>query len=80
MVEGNLKQSIRKRDERYSRDKSKKDCRVTTRVRKMNESPSKKLLNEKLLPANYIANNLIQKGISLVTTYNETGVSRLPSP
>ena len=44
------------------------------------KSPSIKLLNEKLLPANYVADKLIQRVISLVKTYNKTGVSRLPSP
>ena len=44
------------------------------------KSPSIKLLNEKLLRANYVADKLIQKVISLVKTYNKTGVSRLPSP
>ena len=77
----NLKQPIRTREERISRDKSKKHCRVTTRVDKMSDkSPSIKLLNEKLLPANYVADKLIQRVISLVKTYNKTGVSRLPSP
>ena len=77
----NLKQPIRTREERISRDKSKKHCRVTTRVNKMSDkSPSIKLLNEKLLPANYVADKLIQRVISLVKTYNKTGVSRLPSP
>ena len=77
----NLEQPIRTRDERNSRDKSKKHCRVTTRVNKMNDkSPSIKLLNEKLLPANYVADKLIQRVISLVKTYNKTGISRLPSP
>ena len=80
VVEANLKQSIKKRDKRSSRDKSKKHCRVNTRVRKMSESPSIKLLNEKLLHANDIADKLIQKVISLVKTYNKTGGSRLLSP
>ena len=81
VAKANLKQPIRTREERISRDKSKKHCRVTTRVNKMSDkSPSIKLLNEKLLPANYVADKLIQRVISLVKTYNKTGVSRLPSP
>ena len=81
VANANLKQPIRTRDERNSRDKSKKHCRVNTRVSKMSdESPSIKLLNEKLLPANYVADKIIQRVISLVKTYNKTGVSRSPSP
>ena len=41
VAKANLKQPIRTRDERNSRDKSKKHCRVTTRVNKMSDkSPS----------------------------------------
>ena len=81
VAKANWKQPVRTRDERNSRDKSKKHCRVTTRVNKMSDkSPSIKLLNEKLLPANYVADKLIQRVISLVKTYSKTGVSRLPSP
>ena len=79
VAKANLKKPIRTRDERNSRDKSKKHCTVTTRVSKMSDKiPSTKLLDEKLLPANYVADKLIQKVISLVKTYNRTGVSRLP--
>ena len=45
----------------------------------MDRRPPIKLLNEKLLPANYCADKLIQKVISLVKKYNKTGVTRLPS-
>ena len=81
VAKANLKQPIRTRDERNSRDESKKHCRLTTRVSKMSDkSPSIKLLNGKLLPANYVADKQIHKMISLVKTCNKTGVSRLPSP
>ena len=81
VAKANLKQPIRTRDERNSRDESKKHCRLTTRVSKMSDkSPSIKLLNGKLLPANYVADKLMHKVISLVKTCNKTGVSRLPSP
>ena len=80
VVEANLKQPIKKRDKRNSRDKSKKHCKVNTRGRKMSKSPSIKLSIEKLLHANDIADKLIQKVISLIKTYNKTGVSRLLSP
>ena len=46
----------------------------------MSHSPSIKTLNEKLLPANYNADKLIQRVIRLVKNYNKMGVTRLPSP
>ena len=46
----------------------------------MDRSPSIKLLNEKLLPANYNTDKLIRKVIGLVKKYNTTGVTRLPPP
>ena len=71
---------IRKRDARNSREASKKHCCQIERESKMSQSPSIKLLNEKVLPANYAADELIQRVIALVTKYNKTGISRLPSP
>ena len=73
-------QQIRTRDKRNSRDSSKSHCSNSARKSKMDRSPSIKLLNEKLLPANYNADKLIQKVIGLVKKYNKTGVTRLPSP
>ena len=46
----------------------------------MNRSPSIKLLNEKLLTANYVDDKIIQKVIALVKNYHKTGVTRLPAP
>ena len=71
---------IRKRDARNSREASKKHCSQIERVSKMSPSPSIKLLNEKMLPANHAADKLIQRVIVLVINYNKTGISRLPSP
>ena len=74
------RQPIKMQDERKSRETSKNHCSSTARTRKMNQSPSIKALNEKLLPANYSADKLIQRVIRLVKNYNKTGVTRLPSP
>ena len=46
----------------------------------MERSPSMKLHNEKLLPANYCAEKLIQKVIGSVKKVIKTGVTSLPSP
>ena len=46
----------------------------------MSQRPSIKLLNEKVLPAKYAADELIQRVIALVKNHNKTGISRLPSP
>ena len=74
------RQPIKLQDERNSRGTSKTHCSNTARPRKMNQSPSLKALNEKLLPANYSADKLIQRVIRLVKIYKKTGVTRLPSP
>ena len=71
---------IKTQDERNSRETSKNHCSNTARTRKMNQSPSIKALNEKLLPAYYNADKLIQRVIRLLKNYNKTGVTRLPSP
>ena len=77
VAKANLKQPIRTRDERNSLDKSKKLCRVTTRVSKMSDkSQSIKLLNEKLLPPNYVADKLIQKVIRLSSPWRENNPFR----
>ena len=76
----NLRQPIKMQDERYPRETSKSHCSNTARTRKMSQSPSIKALNEKLLPANYNADKLIQRVIRLVKNYNKSGVTRLPSP
>ena len=54
---------------------NKHQCSITARKLKMSQSPSIKLLNEKLLPANYIADELIQRVIQLLKNYNKTGVT-----
>ena len=46
----------------------------------MNQSPSIKLLDEKLLPANYAANKNIQKVNTLIRNINKTVVTQLPAP
>ena len=46
----------------------------------MDRGPSNKLISERILPAIYVADKLIQKVISLVKNYNKTGVTRLPAP
>ena len=74
------RQPIKMQDERNSRETPKTHCSNTARTRKMNQSPSIKVLKEKLLPANYSADKLIQRVIRLVKNYNKTGVTRLPSP
>ena len=66
-------------DECNSRETSKSHCSNTARTRKMSQSPPIKALNEKLLPANYSADKLIQRVYRLVKIYNKTGVTRLPS-
>ena len=70
---------IRMRDARNSRETSKKHCRQIARKRKMSQRPSIKVLNEKVLPANYAADKVIQRVIALVKNHNKTGISRLPS-
>ena len=74
------KEPIRRRDARNSRETCKKHCSQIARKRKMSQSPLIKLLNEKVLPANYAADKLIQRVIALVKNHNKTGISRLPSP
>ena len=74
------REPIRTRDARNSREPSTKHCSYNTRKRKMSESPSIRLINEKVLPANYAADKTIQRVIALVKNYNKTGISRLPSP
>ena len=74
------REPITTRDARSSRESSKKHCSYTTRKRKMSESPSIRIINEKLLPANYAADKAIQRVIALVKNHNKTVISRLPSP
>ena len=61
-------QPIRAQDTRNSRETSKPHCSANTRKSKMDRSPSNKLFNERILPANYVADKLIQKAITLVKT------------
>ena len=76
----NERKTIRLRDARNSRELRKKHCSYKTRKRKMSESPSIKLINEKLPPANYAADKAIQRVIALEKTQTKTGISRLLSP
>ena len=46
----------------------------------MSQTPSIRMINEKLLPANYDADEIIQRVIALVKNHNKTGISRSPSP
>ena len=76
----NRRQPITTQDEFNSRETSKSHCSNVAHIRKMSQSPSRKLLNEKLLPVNYSADKLFQRVIHLVKKYNKTRVTRLPSP
>ena len=78
--EARKKQPIRTQDKRNSREASKHHCNITARKRTMNRSPSINLINEKLLPANYAADKLIQRVIALVKNHKKTGITRLPAP
>ena len=71
----NLRQLFRKREERNPRDSSKNQCRTIERKVKMSKYSAINLLNEKLLPANYAADKLIQRVILIVKNYNCTAVS-----
>ena len=74
------KQPIRAQDKCNSRETSKPHCSANTRKSKTDRSPSNKLNYEQIFPANYVADKLIQKVISLGKNYNKTGVTRLPAP
>ena len=80
IIRTNPGQLIRKRDERNPRDASKNHCRTIESKVRMSVNSANKLLNEKLLPANYAADMNIQRVISIQKNYNRTAVSRLPSP
>ena len=69
---------VRMRDACNSRESIKKHCSYNTR--KMSESPSIRLINEKLLAANYAADKTIQRVTTSVKNHNKTGTSRLNSP
>ena len=71
---------IRERDERNSLEPSKIHCATNLNKRSMSENSAIQLFNEKLLPANYFADETIQRVIAIVNNYNKTAVSRLPSP
>ena len=53
---------------------------ITRERRKMSECPSIRVLNDKLLPANYAAEKTSQRVIAFLKNHNKTGISRLPSP
>ena len=78
--EAKQREPIKARDGLNSRGTSKKYCFITARTRKKSQSPSIKLLNEKLLPANYIADKLTQRVIRLSKNFNKTRSTRLESP
>ena len=66
VVEANSRQLIRNRDERNPRDSSKHPSSINKRNVKMSKNSATNLLNEKLLPANYSADKLIQRVIAIV--------------
>ena len=80
MNQAGRQQPIKLQNERNSWEPNKRHCGKSVQKRKMSQSPSIKQLNEKLLPANYCADKLIQRVIRLVKNYNKTGVTRLPTP
>ena len=61
-------QPIRGREKRNLRETSKSHCGNTAGTRKMSQSPSIRLLNEKLLQASYVADKLNQRVINSVKT------------
>ena len=73
------REPIRKQDKRTSLEPSKIHCANNSNESTMSENSAIKLLNEKLLPANYFADKTIQRVIA-TKHYNKTAVSRLPSP
>ena len=73
------REPIRKQDKRNSRESSKIHCAINSSKSSMSENSAIKLLNEKLLPANYFSDKTIQPVIAIVKNYNKTAVSRLPS-
>ena len=78
--EAKSKQPIKSQEQRKPRETSKISCSVNKLKARMDQSPSIRALNEKLLPANYAADKTIQRIIAIVKSYNRTAVSRLPSP
>ena len=74
------REPIRKQDKRNSRESSKIHCAINSSKSSMSGNSAIKLLNEKLLPANYFSDETIQRVIAIVKNYNKTAVSRLPSP
>ena len=78
--EAKSKQPIKSQEQRKSRKTSEISCSVNKLKARMDQSPSIRTLNEKLLPANYAVDKTIQKFIAIVKSYNRTAVSRLPSP
>ena len=52
---------------------------ISSKLR-MNQSPSTRALNEKMLSANFAADKQIPKVIALLKNYNRTAVSCSPSP
>ena len=71
---------IKSQEARNSRDSSKPQFGGSYRKVNMSENSTIQLLNEKLLPANYHADKIVQNVISIVKNSNRTAVSRLPSP
>ena len=74
------REPIRKQDERNSRESSKIHCAINLNKSSMSENSAIKLLNKKILPANYFADKTKQRVIAIVKNYNKTAVNRLPSP
>ena len=74
------REPIRKQDERNSRESSKIHCATNLNKSSMSEKSMIKLLNEKLLPANYFADKTIQRVIAIVKKYNENHSKPSPVP
>ena len=81
VIDAKSSQSIRKQDERDLREQSKIHCSQSVervKVARMSQNSAIMLLNEKMLPANYLADETIQRVIAIIKKYNKTAVNRLP--
>ena len=83
VIDAKNPQPIRKQDERELREQSKIHCSQSVKrvkVAKKSQNSAIKLLNEKMLPANYAADKNIQRVIAIIKKYNKSAVNRLPPP
>ena len=69
------REPIRKQNKRNSRELSKNHCAIISSKSSMSENSAIKLLNEKLLPANYFTDKTMQRVIAIVKNYNKIAVS-----